>query len=220
MKLKLNLLHKVGIAALLLGIAVLIFGMVVLYRCLHVRDISEMTFDEVKSGTYVKGNISGVLLGYNDGMDAAKPLTLYTTDSDDTDDGAYQTYFLIELKNDRGKYVSVIIDEFRDFDLYHQIFEDTPATELKSFDVEGIVTYKKSDEEMVKQKVSEFKDTYPYLYYDHQPSSGLSDETVSPCCIEIKPIGARKLWWLYSIPLLFAGISLLILGGRPYERIK
>ena len=220
MKLKLNTLHKIALAALAVGIGLLIFGMVVLFRYANMRDISELKFDEIKSGTYVRGTVKGVVLGYHDGLEVSEPLTLYTTDSNETADDAYMSYFLIELKNDKGKYVCILIDEFRDTDLYFQLFDQRTIEQEEEFEVEGIIKYSKSNEEMIKSKVKEFEDTYPFIYFEHHAVDGFSAENVSPCYIEVRPLGARRLWWLYCIPFLFAGVALMILGGRPYERTK
>ena len=222
MKLKLNQLHIIGISAFLAGIGVLIFGMVILFKCLNIQDLSKLKFDDIKSGTYVKGQITTVVKGYPVGATDynVEPYEIYTTDSDEISEGAYTSYFLMGLENDPGKYVCVIIDQYRDTDLYHQIFTNNIASDNVPYDVEGIVTCRKVDKERVTESVKNWNKKYSDLYYNTKYASDVSLDNVSDCIIEIRPLGTRKFWWLYSIPLLFAGVSVFILGGRPYERIK
>ena len=222
MKLKLNTLHKIAIAAFSVGIIVLIFGLVIFFKCINIRDLSKLKFDDIKSGTYVKGKISNVVRGYhisdNDFKD--EPYELYVTDSQEISEGAYKSYLLVELENDPGKFVCVIIDQYLDTDLYHQIFSGDGEDENISYDVEGIITCRKSDKKLIEDGIKKCNNRYSSLYYDSKYITDISIDTVSDCCIKLKPLGTRKFWWLYSIPFLFAGVSLFILGGRPYERIK
>jgi hypothetical protein len=222
MKLKLNNLHKIALALLLVGIIILIFGLVIFFKCLNVRDLSELKFDEIKSGTYVKGKISTVVKGYSpESADSkSEPFELYVTDSQEISEGALKSYLLIELENDPGKYVCVIMDQYFDTDLYQQIFSGNREDDNISYDVEGIITSRKADKELISEKVGNWKDKYTDLYYNSKYLIDFSPDDVSDCCIELRPFGTRKFWWLYSIPFLFAGVSLFILGGRPYERIK
>ena len=220
MKLKLNLLHKVGLAVLAVGLIILIFGLTVLYKYEHARDISELELGDIKKGMYIKGTITEVIKGYP--LDAettgrsSVPLDLYTTQSQDTTDSADLTYFLIELRKDSGEYICVAIDEYLDTDLYYQIFSgaETP------YELEGIVTYSESEEQIVMNSVRKIGDHYSDIYYEHRLVKAPTVDNVSPCCIKVKYLGTRKLWWLYSIPFMFAGIAIFLIGGRPYERIK
>lgn len=218
MKLKLNLLHKVGLAVLVVGIGILIFGMVLLYKCTHMKDLSEMTLDDFKKGMYVKATISDVVSGYpiNSENRMSRPVDLYTTQSQDTTDDAGLTYFLVELKAGSGEYVCVMIDEFLDTDLYYQIY----STGEVPYEIEGIVTYSELNEQLVKKNVSKIGDYFSIIYYDHRTVEMPTEENVSPYCVKVKYLGARKLWWLYSIPFFFAGIAVFIIGGRPFERVK
>lgn len=222
MKLKLNQLHIIGISAFLAGIGVLIFGLVILFKCLNIQDLSKLKFDDIKSGTYVKGQISNVVKGSPVGATDYNvvPYELYTTDSDEISEGAYKSYFLMGLENDPGKYVCVVIDQYLDTDLYHQIFSDELNKNDIPYDVEGIITCRKADQKLVTDSVKKWDEKYYGLYYNAYYANEVSVDTVSDCIIEIRPLGTRKFWWLYSIPLLFAGVSVFILGGRPYERIK
>lgn len=222
MKLKLNTLHKIAIAAFSVGIIVLIFGLVILYKCLNIRDLSKLKFDDIKSGTYVKGKISTVVRGYPIGATDYKdePFELYVTDSQEISEGAYKSYFLVELENDPEKYICVVIDQYYDTDLYNQIFSGNRETYNLSYDVEGIITSRKADKKLIEDGIEKWKDKYSDLYYNSKYIMDMSPDAVSDCCIKLKPLGTRKFWWLYSIPFLFAGVSLFILGGRPYERIK
>lgn len=223
MKLKLNNLHYIGLSAFIAGIAVLIFGLVILAKCINTRDLSKLKFDDIKSGTYVKGQLTTVVEGGyrpNDTEYISEPYELYTTDSDEISEGAYTSYFLMELENDPGKYVCVVIDQYLYTDLYHQIFSDTPESEKVPCDVEGVITARKADKKLVKDGVDKLSKKYSDYYYGMHYANDVTHDNVSECIIELRPVGARKLWWLYSIPLLFAGVSVFILGGRPYERIK
>lgn len=222
MKLKLNKLHVIGISAFIIGIIALIFGLVILYKCLNIRALSKLKFDDIKSGTYVRGQMSTVVRGYHGDANGFKdgPFELYVTDSQEVSDEAYKSYFLMELENDPGKYVCVIIDQYLDTDLYNQIFLDNKETDNTVYDVEGIITCRKTDKKLVEDGVEKWKDNFSGLYYKSKFIPTLSPDTISDCCIELRPMGTRKFWWLYSIPFLFAGISVFILGGRPYERIK
>lgn len=222
MKLKLNKMHIIGLSAFIVGIGVLIFGLVILFKCINIKDISKLKYDDLKSGVYVKGSLSTVVKGYpiNATDYQFETFELYTTDSDEVDDGAQKTYFLIELENDEGRYVCVAIDEYLDLDLYHQIYAGNLEADNLSYDVEGIITCRKSNKQFIQDGVKKWKDKYYDLYYKGHKKSDINEDNVSDCCIEIRPLGTRKLWWLYSIPLLFAGVSVFILGGRPYERIK
>ena len=190
MKLKLNKLHVIGISAFIIGIIVLIFGLVILYKCLNIRALSKLKFDDIKSGTYVKGKISTVVKGsypVDENNYKSEPYELYVTDSEEINEGAYKSYFLMELENDPGKFV---------------------------------ITSSKADKKLIKDKVENWKDNYTDLYYNSKYILDMKPDSVSDCCIKLRPMGTRKFWWLYSIPFLFAGISVFILGGRPYERIK
>jgi len=222
MKLKLNKLHVIGISAFIIGIIALIFGLVILYKCLNIRALSKLKFDDIKSGTYVKGKISTVVRGYhiasNDFKD--EPYELYVTDSQEISEGAYKSYVLVELENDPGKYVCVVIDQYYDTDLYNQIFYENGDEEKINYDVEGVITSRKSDRKLIEDGIEKCNDRYSSLYYGSKYITNISNDTVSDCCIKLRPMGTRKFWWLYSIPFLFAGISVFILGGRPYERIK
>lgn len=220
MKLKLNKLHIVGLAVLAVGIGILIFGMTVLYKYNNMRDIKELNLDDLKKGMYVKGTLTTVVRGFplnaDDTIDSAIPLDLYTTQSQDTTDPAYLTYFLVELEEGSQQFVCVKIDEFLYTDFYYQLYnlDETP------FEFEGIVTYSKQDEELIKNSVGKIGDYYSMTYYERRRLETPTVDNVSPCCISVRYLGARRLWWLYSIPFLFAGISVFILGGRPFERIK
>lgn len=222
MKLKLNKLHLIGLAVFVIGIAAMIFGMVILFRCINIKDISKLKYDDIKSGVYVNGELSTVVKGYpiNATNEGVEPLELYTTDSDEISEGAYKSYFLVELDNDKGKYVCVIIDEYLYTDLYHQLFSGNMEKYNLPYKVEGIITSRKADKKLIQEGVKKWKDKYSSLYYNALPASDVAEDNVADYCIELKPLGSRKMWWLYSIPLLFAGISVFILGGRPYERIK
>lgn len=220
MKLKLNLLHKIGLAVLAVGIVILAFGLTVRYKYTHMQDLTELSLGDIKKGMYVKGTVTNVLKGYpldaDPSGDVSEPLNLYTTDSQDTTDDADMTYFLMELKQDSGEYVCVIIDEFLDTDLYYQILMGTESP----YKVEGIVTYSEREENLVMEGVRRLKDYYSDIYYDHRLVADPTEQNVSPCCIKLQYLGTRKLWWLYSIPFLFAGIAVFLVGGRPFERIK
>lgn len=219
MKLKLNKLHIVGLAVLAVGIGILIFGMTVLYKYNNMRDIKELNLDDLKNGMYVKGTLTTVVRGFpfeGTADETAEPLDLYTTQSQDTTDPADLTYFLVELEKDSGQYVCVKIDEFLYTDFYYQIYkrDETP------FEFEGIVTYSKQDEQLVKNSVSKIDDFYAFTFYENRRVEAPSEDNVSPYCIKVKYLGDRKLWWLYCIPFMFAGIAVFVIGGRPFERIK
>jgi hypothetical protein len=223
MKLKLNKLHYIGLALSAAGIIVLIVGLVIFFKSLNIRDLSKLKFDDIKSGTYVKGKISTVVKGsypVDENNYKSEPYELYVTDSEEINEGAYKSYFLMELENDPGKFVCVVIDQYYDTDLYNQIFSENREVENISYDVEGIITSSKADKKLIKDKVENWKDNYTDLYYNSKYILDLKPDSVSDCCIKLRPMGTRKFWWLYSIPFLFAGISVFILGGRPYERIK
>lgn len=219
-KLKLDLLHKVGLAVLAVGIGILIFGLNVLSKYKNIQDISELELKDIKKGMYVKATISGVLTGYPvDGEETGRgsePIGLHTEQSPNTSDPANETYFLMELGEDSGEYVCVIIDEFLDTDLYYQILTggDTP------YELEGIVTYSEKDEQIVMDGVSALEEQYSDIYFQHRRLTEPNEENVSPCCIELKPLAVRKMWWLYSIPFMFAGTAIFFIGGKPFERVK
>ena len=42
MKLKLNKMHIIGLSAFIVGIGVLIFGLVILFKCINIKDISKL----------------------------------------------------------------------------------------------------------------------------------------------------------------------------------
>ena len=223
MKLKLNKLHYIGLALSAAGIIVLIVGLVIFFKSLNIRDLSKLKFDDIKSGTYVKGKISTVVKGsypVDENNYKSEPYELYVTDSEEINEGAYKSYFLMELENDPGKFVCVVIDQYYDTDLYNQIFYENGDEEKISYDVEGVITSRKSDRKLIEDGIEKCNDRYSSLYYGSKYITNISNDTVSDCCIKLRPIGTRKFWWLYSIPFLFAGISVFILGGRPYERIK
>lgn len=220
MKLKLNRLHAIGMAVLAVGIAILIFGITLYNKCVNMKDIKDLSLEDIEKGMYVKGTLTTVIRGFpinGQEMNAtAEPLDLYTTQSQDTTERADLTYFLVELQKGSGEYVCVKIDEFLYTDFYYQIFteDETP------FEFEGVVTYSEQDEQLVKNSVNKIDDYYAYTYYEHRTVELPTEATVSPCCIKVKYLGDRKLWWLYSIPFMFAGIAVFIIGGRPFERVK
>lgn len=208
---------------MILGIVILIFGLNVLYKYEHIRDITDLELGDIKKGMYVKCTITNVVKGYPLDAEAtggnSVPLDLYTTQSQDTADSADMTYFLVELRKDSGEYVCVLIDEYSNTDLYYQIFH---ATDLRStpYELEGIMTYSERNEQIVMDSVRKLNDYYSDTFYENRIVPIPTEETVSSCCMKVKSLSARKLWWLYSIPFMFAGVSIFLIGGRPYERIK
>ena len=227
MKLKLGLFHKIGLVLLALGLCILIFGISIFIKCSSAKDLSELSLSDIKEGMYVKGKIIDVVKGYRigtpEGVYSTESLDVYTTQSEETTDQAATTYFILELGEGRGEYVCIVLDEFLDTDLYWQVItsdmtEATRPTEEYTF--EGVFTHSDREEKMIMDYADSWQDTYSMLYFNQKSSTGLSKDTISPCCIKLKNLKARKMWWLYSIPFLFAGITLMVLGGKPVKRIK
>lgn len=223
MKLKLELFHKIGLVLLAVGLAVLVFGLSIVIKCARIKDLSEYSLSEIKEGMYVKGKIVDVVKGYSPNAQYSVPVDVYTTKSEETSDYAYTSYFILELGEGRGEYVTVVIDEFRDTDLYYQIFSENLGTKVnpgKEYEFEGVFTHSDREEKLIMEAADSWQDSYSDLYFNHKGSAGLSRETISPCCIKFVNLKARRLWWLYSIPFLFAGTALMILGGKPFKRVK
>ena len=111
----------------------------------------------------------------------------------------------------------MIVDEFLYTDLYLQFYSSgLPGDHsIESRKFEGIVTYSEREEKLVKDAAENWQDKYYYLSFNDREAVSLSADTVSPYCIKLKDLDTRKLWWLYCIPFLFAGITLLVIGGRP-----
>ncbi|MBQ8967314.1 hypothetical protein [Ruminococcus sp.] len=227
MKFKLRPLHIAGIAAFVAGLAVLGFGLADFYRCTHLRDISDMKLADFEEGMFVKGTVRSVVNGYlvdpEPGDYAPRPIEIYTEQSDATDDYAETTYYLLELGEGSGEYMTIAVDEYLSTDIYFQLHSDA-LTEGSAYDTShefvGQITYDAEDEKRITDFAENWQDTYQDLYYINTNSDGLSKETISPYFIKMKEPGARKLWWLFSIPLLFAGSAMFILEGKPSKKKK
>ena len=131
--------------------------------------------------------------------------------------------FMLELGEGRGEYIAIAVDEYLSTDLYFQLHSDV-LTEGSGYDTPhefvGKIVYDADDEKRIMELAENWRDTYQDLYYINTNSDGLSRENTSPYFIKMEEPGARKLWWLFSIPLLFAGSAMFILEGKPSKNKK
>ncbi len=227
---KLNLLHKVGAAALAAGIAVLAAGLVIMYKSTHLTDISELSADDLKSGMYVKGTVTDVLRGFMPNPDADdnttinEPLDICTTESEETSEEAYASYVLIPLGTEKEDFACFLLDQFRFTEFYYQVMTGKSgdgSEEGVSAEFEGIVTKpNKEEERLMKDALDNWNKNYSYLCYNYYVIGDINSETIPPYVIKCKDMKVRKFYWLYSIPLLFMGSVLLFMAGSPKKKLK
>ncbi len=230
MKLKLNLLHKVGAAALAAGIAVLAAGLVMMYKSTHLHDISDLKAEDIKSGMYVKGTISDVVRGFMPNPDATdnttinEPLDICTTVSEETSDEAYASYVLIPLGTEKEEFVCLLLDQFLYPDFYYQVMTGNSPTnsgESVNAEFEGIVTKcSKTEKQLMEKRLDNWQKDYSHLCYERYVLGNINSKTIPPYVIKCKDMSKRKYYWLYSLPLFFMGGVLLWQAGSPIKKIK
>ena len=220
MKIRLERLHIIGLSLLAVGIGVFIFGMVILAKCVGMKDISELSLDDLKEGMYVKGTVTNVMEGYPLKVNSmeSEPVVVYTTDSQETSTAAFTAYLFTRMNNDKDEYVCVAVDQYYYTDMFMQFFLDDETSAPQPFEFEGIVTHTDDMEKRIISSADGWQNSYAALYYNGVNTDKLNSSTVSANYIRMKPLSHRKLWWLYSIPFLFAGTAFMVVAGRPRRK--
>ena len=222
-KLKANAYHIAGAVLLAIGLGVMIFGLVRLYKIDHRRDVSELTEGDIKYGTYVSGTITSqgeLLRGYPMGSETAdSPVIIKELSSSDT---ARRSLLLTDLVHQTGKYISADVDEYYYTYLYHFIssgqFADSGVDEVFQFD--GVIIKKKSYVQAMKDMMASWNENWLGLYSGSKMVNAPQEASTWEYTIKLIDIGPRRFTWLYSIPFLFCGVMVFAIGGKPMKRVR
>lgn len=222
-KLKLNIYHWVGCVLFLAGIVILVSGLVRLYKIDHRRDITELTEEDVKSGVYVSGTITakGELLRIfpQDKEKSAQPAAVWTKDSRD---GSRKTLFITNLLSQTHRFLPAEVDEYYYTELYHfmtdEVFLDYTSDEEYKFD--AVIVRSRSDRKDVAGYLEGYKDNYRSTFSGSKMVNAPEVSSTWEYTLKLIDPSPRRLWWLYGVPFIFAGVMIFAIGGKFYRRIK
>lgn len=213
-------IHIVGAVIFFIGITLLTIGIVRIIKINNRTDVSVLTSDTIKSGMYVKGKISTVLCGdfKNSAFATDKKRPLAVIGEDGSDITAEKTGYITDLI--KGKYCMIYIDSNYFPELYEYIDNGKFNDNLTEFEFDGIIEKNKNYEDYC-DYVDGIYQNFPTIYDGKQNKiTDLNRDNISEYCVEIIDIEKKKKLWLYSLPIILAGIITMLVGGMPFKYVE
>lgn len=226
MKLKLTMFHKGAIVLITIGMAVTIAGLVMFFKYLNIKEISSLTADDVKNGTYVKGTIQRIISVNEEGSEDLIPAAIYNGDSPTGKDKAFYTVVLTDMAPRSGKYIPIGIDQY-EFPEDHQYvfglalnFDGGDPSIVPDGKFEGIICKNDEYTNSAREFADNALDQYKFVVIDGSVLTEFSGDDISDYYIEIKDMTPRKYIWLIGLPPLLGGIVLAVMAGSPFKKVK
>lgn len=184
------------------------------------NDVSTVTSDTIKNGMYVKGTISTVLSGdfKNYAFPTNKKRPLAVIGISGSDFTAERTGYITDLIE--GKYCMIYIDSHKSPGLYEYIDKGKFNDNLTEFEFDGIIEKNKYNEDYCNY-VDCIYDFFSTIYNGKQNEiTDLNRNNISEYCVEIIDIEKEKRLWLYSLPVILAGVITMLAGGKPFKFVE
>lgn len=226
MKLELKLFHKGAAALLAAGLVILTAGLIMLGKCVGMKDVSQLGEGDIKNGVYVKGKIQRLFYTTSENSENIFPAALYTGDSPTGKDKALYTVVLTDMAYGSGKYICLGLDQYAFPENYQYIFGladnfmGGDPTIVPDGEFEGIIRINSEYKTAADEFAASALDKYSFVTIDGEVVSELNADMISPCYIEMKDLTVRRYIWLIGLPPMIGGIILAIMGGSPFAKSK
>lgn len=226
MKLKLNMFHKGAIALLLIGMAITVAGLVMFFRYINIKELSQMEADDVKSGTYVTGKIERLMYVNEEGSENILPAAIYAGDSPSGKEKGVYAVVITDLIPASGKYIPLGLDQYQFPDDYQYIFglalnfDGGDPSIVPDGQFEGVIRKNDLFTEKARNFAGTALDTYKYVVIDGEILTELDSDDISPYYIEVRDLTARRYIWLIGLPPLLGGLVLTFIAGSPFKKNK